>query len=156
MFHDIKPLRYWCQKVIPLVYDESLSYYELLCKVVYKLNEVVEDVNSIDEYIDSVIEEKLTDEHLKELIEQFIVLYKHVITANDDGDNEVASQSWNRGTWIWLNDMLYMASKDITQGNAYIFTGDNTNVVPITVDEMTKNVYYSSAKKLSIHGVVHE
>lgn len=39
-------LRYWCQKILPAVYDDSLSYYELLCKVVDKLNEVVEQTNS--------------------------------------------------------------------------------------------------------------
>ena len=38
----ITPFRYWCHKVLPLVYDDSLSYYELLCKVVEKLNEVIE------------------------------------------------------------------------------------------------------------------
>lgn len=25
--------KFWCQKVLPLVYDESLSYYEVLCKL---------------------------------------------------------------------------------------------------------------------------
>lgn len=25
--------RFWCQKVLPLVYDDSLSYYEVLCKL---------------------------------------------------------------------------------------------------------------------------
>lgn len=39
---NITPFRYWCHKVLPLVYDDSLSYYELLCKVVEKLNEVIE------------------------------------------------------------------------------------------------------------------
>ena len=32
---------FWCQKVLPLVYDESLSYYEFLCKVRDKLNELI-------------------------------------------------------------------------------------------------------------------
>ena len=41
-----QPFRFWCQKVLPLVYDDSLSYYELLCKVVAKLNEVIETDNS--------------------------------------------------------------------------------------------------------------
>lgn len=36
--------RFWCQKVLPLVYDDSLSYYELLCKVVKYLNNTNEDV----------------------------------------------------------------------------------------------------------------
>lgn len=39
---NITPFRYWCHKALPLVYDDSLSYYELLCKVVEKLNEVIE------------------------------------------------------------------------------------------------------------------
>lgn len=42
----ITPFRFWCQKVIPLVYDNSLSYYELLCKVVDYLNNVINDLNS--------------------------------------------------------------------------------------------------------------
>lgn len=35
-------LKYWCYKVLPLVYDDSLSYYEVLCKVVDKLNELID------------------------------------------------------------------------------------------------------------------
>lgn len=40
--------RFWCQKVLPLVYDDSLSYYELLCKVVKYLNNVIEDVAAVE------------------------------------------------------------------------------------------------------------
>lgn len=43
-YTELKPFRYWCQKVLPLVYDDSLSYYELLCKVVDYLNKTMEDV----------------------------------------------------------------------------------------------------------------
>lgn len=39
--------RYWCQKVLPLVYDDSLSYYELLCKVVNYLNSAIGDINTL-------------------------------------------------------------------------------------------------------------
>lgn len=39
-----RPFRFWCQKVLPLVYDNSLSYYELLCKVVDYLNKMGADV----------------------------------------------------------------------------------------------------------------
>lgn len=45
------PFRFWCQKVLPLVYDDSLSYYELLCKVVHKLNELAENQNNLSEDI---------------------------------------------------------------------------------------------------------
>ena len=36
----IKPEFYYMQKVLPLVYDESLSYYEAVQKLVYKINEI--------------------------------------------------------------------------------------------------------------------
>ena len=48
------PFRFWCQKVLPLVYDDSLSYYELLCKVVGKLNELAENQNNLSDEIKEV------------------------------------------------------------------------------------------------------
>ena len=44
----------WVHKVLPAVYDESLSYYELLCKVVAKLNEVVEQSNGVAEGLEEL------------------------------------------------------------------------------------------------------
>lgn len=44
---DLKPFRFWCQKVLPLVYDDSLSYYELLCKVVDYLNKTMQNVETL-------------------------------------------------------------------------------------------------------------
>ena len=46
-YKSLQPFRYWCQKVLPLVYDNSLSYYELLCKVVDYLNKTMEDVETL-------------------------------------------------------------------------------------------------------------
>ena len=46
-YKTLQPFRYWCQKVLPLVYDDSLSYYELLCKVVDYLNKSMEDVETL-------------------------------------------------------------------------------------------------------------
>lgn len=44
-------LRFWCQKVLPLVYDDSLSYYELLGKVVEYLNNTIKDVSACEDNI---------------------------------------------------------------------------------------------------------
>ena len=46
-YKTLRPFRYWCQKVLPLVYDDSLSYYELLCKVVDYLNKSMEDIETL-------------------------------------------------------------------------------------------------------------
>lgn len=45
----VTPLKgYYCCKVLPLVYDDSLSYMELNNKVVEKLNEVIEEMNGLE------------------------------------------------------------------------------------------------------------
>lgn len=45
----IDKIRYWCHKILPLVYDDSLSYYEFLCKMNAKLNEVIDSTNGLVE-----------------------------------------------------------------------------------------------------------
>lgn len=40
--HDKDFFRFWCYKVLPLVYDDSLSYYEILCKMVTYINNLIE------------------------------------------------------------------------------------------------------------------
>lgn len=39
---------FWCHKVLPLVYTDALSYYEVLGKLIYKMNEVITNINSIN------------------------------------------------------------------------------------------------------------
>ena len=43
----INPLKFWGQKVLPTVYEDSLSYYEVLNKINSKLNEVIESENNL-------------------------------------------------------------------------------------------------------------
>lgn len=37
-----------CQKILPLTYDESVSYYEFLCKILKKINEILEVINEFE------------------------------------------------------------------------------------------------------------
>lgn len=46
-FTGIQPFRYWCQHVLPISYDDSLSYYELLCKLVEHMNTFIDDVDGL-------------------------------------------------------------------------------------------------------------
>ena len=46
-YKDISSFKFWCQKILPAVYDDSLSYYELLNKVVAVLNDVIENHNKM-------------------------------------------------------------------------------------------------------------
>lgn len=51
---SVKKLRFWVQKVLPLVYDDSLSYYELLCKVVDKLNETIDMYDKLPDMVSEI------------------------------------------------------------------------------------------------------
>lgn len=56
-------LRAWCQQVIPLVYDDSLSYYEFLCKMLKMLNDMITNINNIVDYVEEMsknLDEKLS------------------------------------------------------------------------------------------------
>lgn len=47
----VRRLQYWCRLVLPAVFDDSLSYYELVGKVVEKLNEVIGSNNELAGYV---------------------------------------------------------------------------------------------------------
>ena len=95
----IKPLfGIWCQKILPLVYDESLSYYEVLCKIQQKLNEVIKSQNNLQyefyhlkEWIDTQLEtytkeqlqEWLDDGTLENMIMTLGQIVKYVNTIED-------------------------------------------------------------------------
>lgn len=83
--NGLRHFHFWCQKVLPLVYDDSLSYYEVLCKVVRYINELIESdkeiINGVDELrqelevvqqwidnYDTSYIEKLIEEHLATMI----------------------------------------------------------------------------------------
>lgn len=39
--------RFWCQKVLPLTYENSLSYYEVLCKLRTIVNNLADELDSV-------------------------------------------------------------------------------------------------------------
>lgn len=64
----ISTFRFWCQKVLPAVYDDSLSYYELLCKCIDYLNNVIDKVNM---HSDAILHLQAQLEDLREEFEEF-------------------------------------------------------------------------------------
>lgn len=66
----------FCPKIVPLVYDDSLSYYEFLNKLMVKLNEVITFANQINANV----------EYLREIVERIQTLidgFDARITANE-------------------------------------------------------------------------
>lgn len=70
----------WCYKVLPLVYDESLSYYEILCKVVKYINNLIDqdkiignELNNLKKELDAV--NKWIDDFDTSYIEKIVTQY---------------------------------------------------------------------------------
>lgn len=74
-FNYVEPVRYWCHKILPLVYDDSLSYMELLNKVVYKLNEVVNNNNELPAYIEEQIKNYISSGEIKNVVQDILANY---------------------------------------------------------------------------------
>ena len=62
---NLRQFHFWCQKTLPLVYDDSLSYYEVLAKVTKHLNELTTLVNEIGDELERY--EGVTDNRLDTL-----------------------------------------------------------------------------------------
>ena len=60
-YSGIEPFRFWCQKVLPTAYDDSLSYYELLNKVVDLLNKAIVDVSNAEANIKNLDAESISN-----------------------------------------------------------------------------------------------
>lgn len=55
----LEPIKFFCNFALPAVYDDSLSYYEVLTKLTAKLNEAISSLNSANAQIE-VLTPKVT------------------------------------------------------------------------------------------------
>lgn len=75
---ELNKFNAWCHKVLPLVYDDSLSDYEILCKVVGYINKLIEQ----DKVFADDIEQLKTDLNVvQEWINSFNTAYAEKIIA---------------------------------------------------------------------------
>lgn len=68
--YQMPPFRYWAQKILPAVYDDSLSYYELLNKIVQKLNEVIELANASGEQSSAAMQALI---EIRDNLDKFVI-----------------------------------------------------------------------------------
>lgn len=76
----IRPFHFWSQHVLPLVYDDSLSYLEVLEKVKIKLNEVIDNINSWSDVIKNYTDQQV--ELLRNELKVYIDQQDNLITVN--------------------------------------------------------------------------
>ena len=94
----INTIKFWCQKILPLVYDDSLSYYETLCKLSTKINEIIEQSNSLSQQLEDFLNkfdtnlESTVDKILKEMLNngEFESIFSNLL-----GKNYAISEAYN-------------------------------------------------------------
>ena len=119
----IDKVKFWCYKVLPLVYDDSLSYYELLCKVVSKLNELIEKYASFD---DVVAEIQTAIDALQKQIDEFDTTYIEKL-IKDKLANMI---------YVWISDAGYFIYYIPESWNDVSF---NTTGLDISNEELANN-----------------
>ena len=104
MHYDLSTFKFWCYKVLPLVYDDSLSYYEVLCKVVNYINKLIEqdkifgnelaklreDLATVQEWIDNY-----DTSYAKEILEKYIANMIYVDISDSGYIIYHIPESWN-------------------------------------------------------------
>lgn len=76
MVDNYRIFRYWCCKVLPLVYEDSLSYYEVLGKVVKYINDLVEQDKVFSDELDALRKDVTV---INEWIENFDKSYAETV-----------------------------------------------------------------------------
>lgn len=91
----IKPIKLGCTPILPTAYGDALSYYEEVCQMVEKMNEIIEDINTnLSKYFDENFNKFMMDAVYDETNER-IVLSKNVVIATS---SDVHSYDANTNT----------------------------------------------------------
>lgn len=154
----IRPFRFWCHKVLPLVYDDSLSYYEVLCKFVKVINDIASELELAE---DKVSEVEASIETLREYVDTYFANLdvQEAIDAKldemaDNGDLDNILNAYFRSVPLaeQCDAMIYGQMKD----EEFISAGYYTQGFEI-YDDANGNTYAVACKSTdgSTNGYLH-
>lgn len=108
--------RYWCQTVLPITYDDSLSYYELLNKVVNYLNEMLNDINLVETNVGKTISAVRRLHGWCEELKTYVDNYFTNLDVQEEINNKLDSMVSDP------TSPLMLAIKDVSEAQATIAT----------------------------------
>lgn len=168
-FTEVKPLRYWVQHILPLVYDDSLSYMELLGKVVNTLNEVVKNNNLLPDYIMELIKEYISSGEIEKVLAEVLANYMlnvkfppvGLTPASGDGtaDDTEAVQGCidyalsHGGMAVYFPSGSYLCGSLHIGGKCTMFGYDRYNTRIVMRGGVTEPLLSGNVDELSLNGL---
>lgn len=125
----LNTMRFYCQPILPLVYDESMSYYETLCKVVGQLNTTGETVNKLNEGLTVEISDRQAadaalDARIKEIEGTNGKIHFLVFDgANPSGAMPTRGELYN---WVRNGDAIYTLFTTNESGRGQVYAASCT------------------------------
>lgn len=143
---------FWCQKVLPLVYDDSLSYYELLDKVVNYLNNAIKDISTAEENIGKLY---LAFTQLQTYVNEYFDNLDVSEEINNIINRMIGDGSFQAlfGTAKTVNDMqnaVYNTGRIITT-EGYYTEGDGGNNTYLTSNESINEMSIKSLRNENLY-----
>ena len=133
MYNPIKLFPNWISvcKIVPLVYDDTLSYYEMLNKLLIKTNEVIEVCNTLGVEVDEL---KQAVERLNNIVNQFDAR----ITANEQNIAALQDTVNNINDSIdTINTTIENISSQVNNNTTNIsYITNNINAINSTISSM--------------------
>ena len=88
------------QKVIPLAFDESLSYLEMLCAMLDKVNQTIDEVNRMSVIVDNI------DINFTDLYDKINNLNSDINNINNQLENITSKVDTNTNNIVLLNNKI--------------------------------------------------
>lgn len=168
-FTEVKPLRYWVQHILPLVYDDSLSYMELLGKVVNTLNEVVKNNNLLPDYIAENIKEYISSGEIEKVLAEVLANYMLNVkfppagltpaTGDGSADDTEAIQgcidyAYNHGGMsVYFPSGSYLTQPLTLRDKATLFGQDRYTTRLVMKGGSTKAMFTGDVDELTLTGL---
>lgn len=128
----IKKLLCWhMQRVLPIVYDDSLSFQELLYKIEHKINEIINVTNDISNMIEKILQEWLDDGTIEDIIAAAMGITQKDLTINKYGRLLVNRLKFNtlsimgNQSCVFYGNRYYTAGQIGSSGYCYLSSFEN-------------------------------
>lgn len=168
-FTEVKPLRYWVQHILPLVYDDSLSYMELLGKVVSTLNEIVKNNNMLPDYIMELIKEYISSGEFEKVLADVLANYMLNVkfppaglkpaTGDGSADDTEAIQGCidyaynNGGMSVYFPSGSYLTQPLTLRNKAILFGQDRYTTRLVMKGGATTAMFTGDVNELTLTGL---